>query len=306
MSAGVGPASALVATDLDRTLIYSEAAMGADQFARLDTVCVEIYRGGPLSYMTTTAVELLAQLAAEVPVVPTTTRSPAQYERITLPGAPFRHAVVSNGGRILVDGEDDADWRRHIERVVIASGAGLDEMLTELRRRIDDSWVRSLRTADDLFCYLVVEPDAQPEAFLPDWREWCERRGWTASQQGRKIYTTPRALTKSSAVAEVRRRLVDDGLLAADARLHAAGDGRLDTDLLSYADLAIRPRHGELESLGWTIPGLEVTAGTGALAGVEILEWFLRSVHDPGFTPARSELTASGPARRDVRAGGTN
>ncbi|MEO9329510.1 HAD family hydrolase [Gordonia aurantiaca] len=247
--------------------------MGAEQFADLDVVCVEIYRGGPLSYMTTTGVELLTRLADEVPVVPTTTRTPEQYRRIALP-ARFRYAVASNGGRILVDGEDDPDWRRGVEREVRASGADLDEVLSALRGRVDDSWVRSLRTADDLFCYLVVEPDGQPASFLSDWQEWCSARGWTASQQGRKIYATPRSLTKSSAVAEVRRRLIDDEVLAADAELYAAGDGRLDADLLRYADHAIRPRHGELEALGWTAPGLTVTEQTGARAGVEILEWF--------------------------------
>ena len=74
--------NALVATDLDRTMIYSRAAMGDEQFATLETVCVEIYRDAPLSYMTTTAVELMTRLAREVVVVPTTTRT-----RRSLPGS---------------------------------------------------------------------------------------------------------------------------------------------------------------------------------------------------------------------------
>jgi hydroxymethylpyrimidine pyrophosphatase-like HAD family hydrolase len=287
----------LVATDLDRTMIYSQAAMGEAQFATVDAVCVEIYRDAPLSYMTTTAVELLARLAAEVPVIPTTTRTPAQYERIALPGNPFRYAVASNGGRILVDGADDPDWRRAVERAVSESGAALDEVLTELRSRIDESWVRSLRIADDLFCYLVVDPAGQPDEFLPAWQDWCAARGWTASQQGRKIYATPGSVTKSAAIAEVRRRLVDDGTITTDAELCAAGDGWLDTDLLSAADHAIRPRHGELELLGWSAPGLTVTTGTGALAGVEILEWFLDRC---------SVRTASDPGRPNARAVGTS
>lgn len=266
--------TALVATDLDRTMIYSRAAMGEEQFAALEPVCVEIYREAPLSYMAPTAVELMSRLAREVVVVPTTTRTPAQYARITLPGGPFRYAVVSNGGRILVDGADDPDWRTHIDREASRAGATLDEVLGELRNRIDDSWVTALRTADDLFCYLVVDPSAQPPHFLGHWQEWCDARGWTASQQGRKIYATPQPVTKSAAIAEVRRRLVADGTLDESAALCAAGDGWLDTDLLLAADHAIRPRHGELESLGWSSPGLTITADTGALAGVEILRWF--------------------------------
>ncbi|MCG7634347.1 MULTISPECIES: HAD family hydrolase [Gordonia] len=266
--------NALVATDLDRTMIYSRAAMGEEQFATLETVCVEIYRDAPLSYMTQTAVELMTRLAHEAVVVPTTTRTPAQYARIALPGRPFRHAVVSNGGRILVDGDDDPRWRAHIDREVTRAGATLEQVRDELRTRIDDSWVTALRTADDLFCYLVVDPSAQPPEFLERWQAWCDARGWTASQQGRKIYSTPQPVTKSAAIAEVRRRLIEDGTLDDSATLCAAGDGWLDTDLLLAADHAIRPRHGELESLGWSAPGLTITAETGALAGVEILRWF--------------------------------
>ena len=53
---------------------------------------------------------------------------------------------------------------------------------------------------------------------------------------------------------------VADGTLDDSAVLCAAGDGWLDTDLLLAADHAIRPRHGELESLGWSAPGLTITA----------------------------------------------
>ncbi len=292
--------NAIIATDLDRTMIYSRAAMGDEQFATLETVCVEIYRDAPLSYMAEAAVELLTRLAREVVVVPTTTRTPAQYERITLPGSPFRYAVVSNGGRILVDGADDPVWRARIENEVTRAGATLDEVRNELRTRIDDSWVTALRTADDLFCYLVVDPSAQPPEFLEQWQGWCDARGWTASQQGRKIYATPQPVTKSAAIAEVRRRLVADGTLDDSAELYAAGDGWLDTDLLLAADHAIRPRHGELESLGWSSPGLRVTAHTGALAGVEILRWFGERT---GLDPAEpSEPTGRG-ATAGVHAG---
>ncbi|WP_439030781.1 HAD family hydrolase [Gordonia terrae] len=266
--------TALIATDLDRTMIYSRAAMGDAQFTTLDTVCVEMYQDAPLSYMAGAAVDLLRRLARAAVVVPTTTRTPAQYERIDLPGSPFRYAVVSNGGRILVDGSDDPGWRRHVESEVAGAGATLDEVLAELRTRIDDSWVTALRTADDLFCYLVVDTSAQPADFLTQWHDWCGARGWTVSQQGRKIYATPQPVTKSAAIAEVRRRLVADGTLDAAAPLYAAGDGWLDTDLLLAADHAIRPRHGELESLGWSAPGLTRTAEAGALAGIEILRWF--------------------------------
>ncbi|MGW5308665.1 HAD family hydrolase [Nocardia thailandica] len=266
---------AVVATDLDRTMIYSRNAMRAD--GPLETVCVEHYEGEPLSYMTTGAVRRMTELAGLAALVPTTTRTIEQFRRIRLPGAPWRYAITSNGGNILVDGEPDTVWRKGVDDGVRAGGATLARVGAELRDRIDDSWVSKYREADELFCYLVVRPEAVPPGFLAAWDAWCRPRGWSASQQGRKIYTMPDAVCKSLAVAEVRRRLCDAGEIAATAKVFAAGDGALDAPMLRAADAAVRPRHGELEELGFTHPGLTVTAAEGILAGEEILDWFHRA-----------------------------
>lgn len=275
-------ADALFATDLDRTMIFSRNAFGgADDVAKQ---CVEYYEGEPLSYMTTTAVERLAALAALAPVIPTTTRTIEQFQRIELSGAPWRYAITSNGGNILVDGLPDPTWRAAIDDQVKATGATLAEVGAEWRSRIDDSWVTKYREADDLFCYLVVRPEAVPEGFLAEWDAWCRTQGWSASQQGRKIYTMPDAVCKSLAVAEVRRRLVESGELSEHAELFTAGDGALDAPMLTAADAAIRPRHGELEELNFTSPNLTVTESAGILAGVEILEWFHDAVERAALT----------------------
>ncbi|WP_341268223.1 HAD family hydrolase [Gordonia malaquae] len=286
--------NALIATDLDRTMIFSRAASGfstaleersGSPSAVEEPVCVEIYNAAPLSFMTPGAVTKLTALAASTPVVPTTTRTREQFERITLPGGPFAYAVVSNGGRIVRDGENDDEWRSALEARIATTSAPVAELHADLQTRIDESWVSSTRIADDLFAYLVVDLDRQPSDFVDDWRAWCTPRGWSVSQQGRKIYAMPDGVTKSAAVAEVRRRLVDDGVLTPDAPLFAAGDGQLDADLLEYADHAIRPAHGELHDSGWTRPGLTVTASAGIEAGEEILDWFVDHAHHPASAP---------------------
>lgn len=266
----------LVATDLDRTMIYSRAAMGESPVVDGDLVCVEHYDGAPLSYLTVTSAQRLRDLAAAAVVVPTTTRTPEQFRRIALPGAPWRYAIASNGGVILADGVPDTGWRQAVDAGVRAEGAGLDEVTAELRRRVSDDWVHKFRIADELFCYLVIDVAAQPVGFLDEWDHWCRGRGWSASQQGRKLYTMPSAVCKSKAVAEVRRRLVADGTLPPDAAVLAAGDGALDAEMLIAADAAIRPRHGELEALDWRHPTVTVTRETGIRAGEEILAWFAR------------------------------
>ncbi|MEU1985996.1 HAD family hydrolase [Nocardia sp. NPDC019395] len=265
------PKPVLIATDLDRTMIYSRNAFGTAEPAAL---CVEHLEGAPLSYMTVAAADAMTALASVAAVLPTTTRTIAQFERIRFPGEPWAYAVTSNGGNILVDGSPDRQWRRTVDAAVRAGGATLAEVGVALRDRIDDSWVLKYREADELFCYLVVDLAATPDDFLAEWDSWCRPRGWSASRQGRKIYTMPMAVCKSQAVAEVRTRLIAAGRLDPVAPTLAAGDGALDAEMLAAADRGIRPRHGELEELGWTHPNLTVTSATGILAGEEIIDWF--------------------------------
>jgi len=272
--------TALIASDLDRTLIYSRRFFDSTPPA---DHCVEIYRHEPISYMTPGAAELLRRLASRQIVVPTTTRTIAQYTRITLPGAPYRYAITSNGGNLLVDGTPDSQWARTVAARIQAGGLPLPDIVAALQSRIDDGWVHSLRTAEELFCYLVVDEAALPTEFLADWQQWCAPRGWTVSRQGRKIYTVPQSLCKAVAVAALHQRLVETGELPPEAPILAAGDGALDAAMLEIAAAAIRPAHGELHALGWQRPHLTVSDATGARAAENILAWF--AARTPAATP---------------------
>ena len=253
----------MVASDLDRTLIYSAAAAGSFDPA---LVCVEMLADRPQSFMTARASEVLAQVRSAAVVVPTTTRPYWVGVRVELPGGPAPYAVVSNGGHILIDGAPDAGWRAGVEARIAAAGTTLAQVVARIDGWTDGTWVRSRRIADDLFCYLVVEVAAMPHSFLDDLTGWCAERGWVVSMQGRKIYALPAALTKEAAITEVRARV-------GGTRLLAAGDGALDAGMLAMADDGIRPAHGELHDSGWDAPHVRVTANIGVLAGEEIVRW---------------------------------
>ncbi|MEV0096918.1 HAD family hydrolase [Streptomyces sp. NPDC050738] len=260
----------LVASDLDRTLIYSRAALALtmpDAVApRL--LCVEIYEGKPLSYMTETAASLLPEVAARTVFVPTTTRTRKQYQRIQLPCPPPKFAICANGGHVLVDGVSDPDWHRGVTRRLADECASLAEVRSHLVSAADPSWLRKERVAEDLFAYLVVEREQLPEGWLKELSEWTEPRGWTVSLQGRKIYAVPKPLTKSAAMREVADR--------SGAQLTlAAGDSLLDADLLLAADHGWQPGHGELADSGWSAPNVTALTERGVAAGEEILRRFL-------------------------------
>ncbi|MCX4778205.1 HAD family hydrolase [Streptomyces sp. NBC_01264] len=265
----------LVASDLDRTLIYSAAALGLtmpDPVApRL--LCVEVHESKPLSFMTETAAGLLAELSADPAAVfvPTTTRTRKQYQRIRFPGRPAKYAICANGGQLLVDGVPDRDWRRQVAARLAAESVPLEEMNAHLLSVADPAWLRKARVAEDLFAYLVVERALVPAEWIKALTEWSEARGWTVSLQGRKIYAVPRPLTKSAAMREVAERTGATSTLA-------AGDSLLDADLLLAADTAWRPGHGELADADWTAPHVTSLAQAGVLAGEEIVRAFTREV----------------------------
>lgn len=267
--------SALVALDLDRTLIYSAAALdlpadGPDERApRL--LCVEIYQRRPLSYLTEQAAGLYELLSAAAVLVPTTTRTRAQYGRVRLPGPPARYAVCANGGHLLVDGVADPDWHTSVTSLLASASAPLAEVVAHLDATADPAWTLNRRVAEDLFCYLVVDRSALPAAYVDELTAWCADRGWAVSLQLRKLYCVPAGLTKSAAVAEVARR-------AGTERTLAAGDSVLDAELLDAADAGVRPAHGELHEVGWTRPHIQVTATGGVLGGEELLGLLLTEV----------------------------
>lgn len=266
-------ATVVVTADLDRTLIYSPASLALevpDELApRL--LCVETYRGEPLSFMTEAAAATLIHLQRAGVLVPATTRTPAQLARVHLPGPPARFAIASNGGHLLVDGVEDAEWSARV-RARLAACAPLTQVSARLRAvsapATAGGFVHSHRVAADLFVYLVVERADLPAGWLEEVSAWCADRGWVTSLQGRKLYCVPVPLTKGAAAREVLERTGGSCWVA-------AGDSLLDQELLAGADEAIRPAHGELHEQGWTPAGLQVTAAGGVLAGEEIASWLL-------------------------------
>lgn len=273
------PSAPVVCADLDRTLIYSPSALLLDVPDALAPrlLCVELYRGVPLSFMTEPAAEALVRLAAAAVLVPTTTRTPEQLERVHLPGSPARYAIASNGGHLLVDGVEDSGWTARVQDRVRACAPV--QQVHEHVRAVGPAvsaggFVHTLRTASDLFVYAVVERGDVPPGWLDELTDWCRARGWVTSLQGRKVYCVPAPLTKSAAAREVLRRTGADQWLA-------AGDSLLDAELLEAADLAVRPRHGELHEAGFDAGHLHVTAARGVLAGEELTRWLVSRAEEP-------------------------
>jgi len=254
----------VVATDLDRTLIWSERAAGGLG----DAVCVEEYAGRPQSYLPADAVEQVRAMVAGGRLVPVTTRTEEQYRRVRLPGGPPRFAICLNGCRILVDGEEDADHRALV-RAALRRAAPLAEASELLAR-----WARTsgslfgghrVRHAEDYFAYAVFEDEVEPGA--ADLAEAADRLGWQASVQGRKVYVVPRDATKATALAHL-------GSAYGLEVVGAAGDSILDAGMLAAVARAWVPKGSELHRALLHPGHATVTAGEGLVGGAEIVAGF--------------------------------
>lgn len=256
----------LIATDLDRTLIYSLAAAGEPLPGEPPWVVVEHLDGRAISHVSALAASRYEALATAWCVVPVTTRTPAQLARIRLPGPPPRYAVAANGGVLLEAGVPDPVWTATVASAV-ADSAAVDEARAALARACAEDPSARLYTVPSLFCYAVVDRPAFAEDRLAELHAWGRAAGWGVSLQGRKLYLVPTVVTKSAAVAEVARRSGARCVLA-------AGDSLLDIDLLEFADAGVRPGHGELADRAWSRPHVTALGSRGMRAGEDVLAWF--------------------------------
>ncbi len=223
-------------TDLDNTLIYSyKHDIGKDK------CCVEIYQGREISFVTQKTFRLLHKLSEmqqEIMIVPTTTRTTEQYERIDLGVGSFKYALVCNGGVLLTEGvvdgtvvrREDEDWYRNSLELIGNSVGELHralEILDSDRRRSFE-----LRFIRDLFVFTKCE---EPEVVVADLKKVLNTRIIDIFNNGTKVYVVPRALNKGKAVDRFRKYIRTDHVIA-------AGDSEFDISMLETADLGFAPR----------------------------------------------------------------
>ncbi len=246
-----------------------------------ELVPVEKYEGEDLSFMTRTAYARLRELSREIDFVPTTTRIYEQYERIHgLTGdIRIRYAIVSNGGRVLVDGRTDAQWDGMIRQAVRSGAASGEEAKALFDRLADASWVLKERYCDELFYAVVVNREEIPGGWMEELAGELARMGWNCSLQGRKVYLVPDPVSKGAAVRYVKE-------LAGASFVFAAGDSLLDESMLRVADEAMAPGHGELfrNYAGKDERGIRFAGRSGILASEDILEAAANCRKEAGHT----------------------
>ncbi|MEI4791206.1 HAD family hydrolase [Bacillus sp. FJAT-53060] len=248
------------ASDLDRTLIYSHRML--EQHAYEGTYdLVEVLDERPLSYMAVETKKSLQAIHQFGWLIPVTTRTTVQYERITYFQQELKpeYAVTTNGGCILHHGRPLEDWQAIVDER-LRECMPVRDMLRAISELPVAAWVKRTRTAEGRFLYLIMKGEYLSRIPLAELRLWGEEKGWQVSLQGRKLYFIPQPLNKWAAVAFLKERLHLE-------YVYGAGDSLLDADLIRQADTGFAPRHGEVLDFD---PSLEPTEASGMAAADEI------------------------------------
>lgn len=222
--------------DLDNTLIFSyKHDLGEAK------QCVEHYQGKELSFMTDQALHLLTKLSQQVLLVPTTTRSVEQYNRIHLGTIQPEYALVCNGGILLRGGVKDDAWYQESKALVRPADEVIRRAVAALESDSDRDF--EIRYLEELFLFTKSKA---PEQSVQRLRQQLDQELVDVFSNGTKVYVLPKMLTKGNAVLRLKQRLVVDGIVAADRgfatdRIIAAGDSEFDIPMLLAADYGYCP-----------------------------------------------------------------
>ena len=234
----------LLASDLDNTLIHSY------KHKREGDICVELLRGAEQGFMSKRVYDKLSHLPDSIELVPLTTRSVEQFERIKLPEGCYERAITTNGAILIENGVQNEKWRAANLRY----SAELMPLMKKLHAELEgDPLLNVVRIVDEMYLYISC---AQPE-YVGDFMDrYGSMTELDVMASGRKIYFLPPKINKGSALDRLTEH---EGF----AYIAAAGDSTIDLPMLETADHAIIPK--ELDGL-LKNPSRSVYRGDGDFA----------------------------------------
>lgn len=210
----------ILCTDLDNTIIYSyKHDIGNEKMN------VELYKEREISFISNHTYELLKKVKDEFLIIPTSTRTIEQYERIDLKIGTFKYALVCNGSVLLVDGKKDKDWYEESLRLAKASNLEVKKALEYLEN--DKRRTFELRYIEDLFVFTKCY---KSETVVNELREYLDKSLVNVFNNKEKVYVLPTLLSKGKAIERLRKYLKAEFIIA-------AGDSEFDISMVEAADV---------------------------------------------------------------------
>lgn len=220
----LGEIMVVFCTDLDNTIIYSYKHDIGEHKRN-----VEIYQDREISFITNRTFELLSAVKREMLIIPTSTRTKEQYDRIDLGVGEFEYALVCNGGLLIKNGKVDIDWYNEslklVEDSVDAINSSLALLDKDARRKFE------LRFIERLFVFTKCD---SPEEVVEDLKHQLDCSKVSVFNNGEKVYVVPINLSKGMALKRLRKMLNIEYIIA-------AGDSEFDISMVNEADYGIVP-----------------------------------------------------------------
>ena len=226
-------AMVILCTDLDNTMIYSHKHdIGEEK------LCVEIYNNREISFITENTRKLLNEVRRRMLVVPVTTRTMEQYNRINLGVGEFEYALTCNGGILLRNGKSDENWYSESLNMVKDSSSEMKRAIEILKR--DENVSFEIRFISDLFVFTKSD---MPYETIKRLSAELDVEKVDVFDNGSKVYVVPKELNKGNAVKRLKR-LIEHSVII------AAGDSNFDISMLKAADYVIYPKELNIENMG--------------------------------------------------------
>lgn len=209
-------------SDLDNTLIYSSR-----HILPKEKRVVEYKEGRELSSMTEKTFKFLEQLQAhqEVMLVPLTTRTVEQYQRIEVFQKELlcKFALVCNGAILLEENQINRSWEKESLDMAGNQLEELERAYDKMASFIDQSHLKMVRS---LLAYGISE---NPEECCATLETSIDSTKIDIFYNSRKVYCIPKAFSKGMAVIRFRERYPTEIAVG-------AGDSSLDVSMLSACE----------------------------------------------------------------------
>lgn len=209
-------------SDLDNTLIFSHRKKGVG-----DKILVEYLNGKEQSYMPAELARLLTN-NQEIMLVPVTTRSIEQYIRIhgLSEIVHNEHALICNGGVLLIDGSVDDEWLRESNELSRIQSLEVQKALKKVQ---EDGKATKLNVLQDFMFYFVCDDIDNYYCYL---KKVVNLNDVFLEKDSKKIYVIASNINKGACVKRYIRRFgVKD--------FFTAGDSKFDISMLELESKAI-------------------------------------------------------------------
>lgn len=237
----------LFASDLDRTIIFSNKFLNEEVFEEHQPVCIEYYQDRPISFVTQKSYNYLLEMLSNKDnnkiFVPTTTRSLKQFNRIRVL-SDFPYAIVANGGIILKNKKPLKEWESKVKKIQEKLNYKLTEEILN-HQKYTELFTKQPKLVDSIFFYMKV-PDSQEQInyILTEIEKDFKNTNWTFTLQGLKLYIIPKEISKENAIDFLINYLHKEKDFVV-----TSGDGKLDRGMIEYGTISFIPTNSELYNL---------------------------------------------------------